>query len=85
MTLPNRNPRSFYWKYQELRGRTTVDVGQDGFLETAATENEQIRMEVTLRFEGKDLKGYTEVYDVEKQSAPTEVFLSECLPDEFFT
>jgi hypothetical protein len=80
----NENPRTFYWKYQELRGRATK-VGRDGFLPISPTENPQIAMEVTLRFEGRDLKGYADVFDIEQEYAPTEVFLNDCFSDEFFT
>jgi len=81
--MTSENPRTFYWEYQEQRGKATP-VGPDGFLATSATTNPQLTVEVTLRFEGKDLKGYTDVYDVEKEYAPTEVFLNNCFTDDFF-
>lgn len=78
------NPRTFYWQYQDSPSAAT-EVGHDGFLPVPATENPQITMEVTLRFEGKHLKGYSDVFDVEERSAPTEVILDGCLTDDFFT
>lgn len=77
-------PRTFYTRYQDSPSQAT-EVGHDGFLEVPATENPQIVMEVTLRFEGVQLKGYSAVFDVEKRFAPDLVTLDGCFTDDFFT
>jgi hypothetical protein len=84
MTLPNRNPTSFNWEYTEPRG-VTFPVGPDGFLEYTPPEFDELTMEVTLKFQGKELKGYTNVFEVEKKFAPTEVYLTACNGDQFPT
>lgn len=71
------NPRTFEWEWQEFRG-STQEYGPDGFIAITPTEFPQIVVEATLRFEGRDLKGYTAVFDVEKQDAPLEVRLDGC-------
>ena len=84
MTLPNRNPSSFSWEYTEPRG-VTFPVGPDGFLEYTPPEFNELTMEVTLKFQGKELKGYTNVFEVEKKFAPTQVYLTNCNGDQFPT
>ncbi len=76
--MTNRNPRTFDWEYDEPR-ESKEPVGPDGFLPVGDQDPPQILMEVTLRFEGTELKGYTGAFEVEQQFALPEIFLDNCI------
>ena len=73
-----RNPGTFGWEYEQQRTETT-QVGDDGFVPTPPVDPPQLITEVTLRFEGQELKGYSDAYDIEKKNAPHEVYLDDCV------
>ncbi len=73
-----RNPRTFSWEQEDARG-APFRAGPDGFLEISDEDPPQIIFEVTLRFDGTVLKGYTDIFDVEKKSAQLEVRLDDCV------
>ncbi len=73
-----RNPRTFTWEQEDARGEP-FRAGPDGFLEISDEDPPQVIFEVTLRFDGTVLKGYTDIFDVEKKSAQREVRLDDCV------
>lgn len=77
MTYRDRNPKTFQWEHTEQRGKT-YSLGPDGFLDIPEREPPELTWEVTLRFEGEELKGYSVVHDVDIKSAPEEIFLDVC-------
>lgn len=72
------NPKTYSWEQEDARG-APFRAGPDGFLEISDEDPPQIIFEVTLRFDGTVLKGYTDVFDVERKSAPIEVRLNDCV------
>ena len=72
------NPKTYSWEQEDARG-APFRAGPDGFLEISDEDPPQLIFEVTLRFDGTVLKGYTDVFDVERKSAPIEVRCDDCV------
>ncbi len=80
MTTNSDHPKTYQWKYTEPRVKTgEADSAGQPVVPTDLNPPLLI-MEAIIRFEGTELKGYSDAYDIATRYAPIDVVL-DSLPD----
>jgi len=80
VTTNSDHPKTYQWKYTEPRG-VGGEVDSKGRPVVPTDLNPPLLiMEASIRFEGTELKGYTDAFEIADRYAPLDVVLSGC-PD----